>query len=173
MDRPESSTAVSRTYWLWPRGMGIFYWVMALSISLSDWWPILFGAKKARMHDFIFPSLYILFACFSVIMAYRTFIRLSKDSIEVRRLWGSKALPFDKIKGRRSYTEKADPYSTPARHLVMESNDDRYPRIDIRIKKDNDRFDESFYRWFDSLPDLDKLDGIEEPRSKYANFSLV
>ena len=25
----------------------------------------------------------------------------------------------------------------------------------------------------DSLADLDKLDGIEEPKSKYANFSLV
>lgn len=79
-------------------------------------------------------------------------------------------MPFDKIKGRRRYTEKADPYSTPARHLVLEPNDARYHRLDMKEAKE---FDEHFYRWFESLPDLDKLDGIEDPKSKYDNFSLV
>ena len=97
-------------------------------------------------------------------------MRLSEDSIKVGRVWGSKILPFDKIEGRRRYTEKADPYSTPARHLVLESNDERFTRLDI---KESDIFDEHFYRWFDSLIDLNELDGIEEPQSKYANFSLV
>ena len=39
--------------------------------------------------------------------------------------------------------------------------------------KEAKEFDEHFYRWFESLPDLDKLDGIEDPKSKYDNFSLV
>ena len=150
--------------------MGIFYWVLGVIMFAGEWWPILLGAKKASLHDIIFPSLYLLFACFSTVIAYRTFIRLSKDSIEVRHLWGSRVLPFDRIKGRRRYTEKADPYSTPPRHFVLEPNDDRFPRIDIKEARE---FDESFYRWFESLPDLDKLDGIEEPQSKYSNFSLV
>jgi hypothetical protein len=83
-------------------------------------------------------------------------------------------LPFDKIKGGRRYTEKADPfgtpYGTPPRHLVLEPKDDSFPRVDL---KESRAFDEAFYCWFDSLPDLDKRDGIEEPTSKYANFSLV
>ena len=104
---------------------------------------------------------------------FRSFVRLSEDSIEVSRVWGSNVLPFDKIKGRRRYTEKADPYSTPARHLVLEPNDDRFSRLDIKESDKSGKFDEDFYRWFNSLADLDKLDGIEEPKSKYANFSLV
>jgi hypothetical protein len=170
MKRPESFIVLPRTYWLWPRGMSVFYWVLGVMMIASDWWPIFRGTKKADFHDIIFPSLYLLLACFATLMAYRTFIRLSADAIEVRHLWGSQILPFHKIKGRRRYTEKADPYSTPPRHLVLESNDDRFPRLDMKEARE---FDESFYRWFDSLPDLDKLDGIIEPQSKYTNFSLV
>jgi hypothetical protein len=136
----------------------------------GDWWPILSGARKPALSDFLFPSLWLLFICFVVVTTYRNFMRLSRSSIELSTLLGSKVLPFEKIKGRRRYTEKADPYSDPKRHLVLEPNDDQYPRIDIRERKE---FDESFYHWFNSLPDLDKLDGIEEPKSKYNNFSLV
>ena len=170
MDRPESSVVVPRTYWLQSRDWAIIYCVWALLMLAGDWWPVVFGTKKPGLSDFIFPALYLLLAGSFTFMAFRSFIRFSADSIEVRRSWGSKVLPFDKIKGRRRYTEKADPYSTPPRHLVLEPNDDRFPRLDIKEARE---FDESFYRWFDSLPDLDNLDGIEEPQSKYSNFSLV
>jgi hypothetical protein len=52
----------------------------------------------------------------------------------------------------------------------VEPIDDRYPRLDIKEARE---LDESFFRWFDSLPALDKLDGIQEPKSKYENFSLI
>jgi hypothetical protein len=173
MDRPESSIVVPRTYRPWSRTWGIVYGIWVSCLIAGDWWAVLFGTKKPSLSDFIFLYCYLLIAGAFTFVFFRDFVRLSKDSIEVCRLWGNKALPFAKIKGRRSYTERADPYSTPPRHLVLEPNDERYPRIDIRIKKDNDRFDESFYRWFDSLPDLDKLDGLEPSQSKYSNFSLV
>ena len=172
MNASEPSTSAPRDYWLLPRGMGIIYCAVAVSMFLGDWWPILFGAKKAGISDFIFPFLYLLITGVFLVPAFRNFVRLSEDSIEIHRLWGTQVLPFNKIKGRRRYTEKADPYSTPAQHLVLEPNDDRFPRIDIKIK-DSYRFDESFYRWFDSLPNLDKLDGLDAPQSKYSNFSLV
>lgn len=136
----------------------------------NDWWRILSGTRKPDLSDFVFPTLYLLIGLAYNVISYRTFVRLTAASIEVSQLRGSKVLSFDKIKGRRRYTEKADPYSTPPRHLVLEPNDDRYPLLDI---KEDRAFDEHFYRWFDALPDLDKLDGIEEPKSKYDNFSLV
>ena len=166
----DSPIAVPRTYWLKPRGLGVFYCVLAAVMLGSHRWPILSGTKKPSLSDFIFPFLYCLIAGFFTVGSFRSFVRLSEDSIKVGRVWGSKILPFDKIEGRRRYTEKADPYSTPARHLVLESNDERFTRLDI---KESDIFDEHFYRWFDSLIDLNELDGIEESQSKYANFSLV
>jgi hypothetical protein len=170
MERTESSIVVPRTHWLWPRGSAVLPCVLAVVMFGDHWWPILFGTKKLGLSDVLFPSLYLLTAGIFTLLTFRSFVRLSEDSIEVSRVWGSKVLPFDKIKGRRRYTEKADPYSTPARHLVLEPNDDRFSRLDI---KESDKFDESFYRWFDSLPDLDKQDGIEVSKSKYENFSLV
>jgi hypothetical protein len=170
MDIPESRTVMPRTYWPWPRGSAVFYLVLAFGLFGSHWWPILFGHRKPGLDDFIFPGLYLLSGGGVTIVSFRTFVRLSESSIEVSRLRGARMLPFDKIKGRHGYTERADPYGTPSRHLVLESNDVRFPRIDINECKE---FDEAFYRWFDSLPDLDKLDGIEELQSKYANFSLV
>jgi hypothetical protein len=139
----------------------------------GDWWHILSGARKPNLADLVFPSVYLLMGGAFALISFRSFVRLSEDSIEVSRVWGSNVLPFDKIKGRRRYTEKADPYSTPARHLVLEPNDDRFSRLDIKESDKSGKFDEDFYLWFNSLADLDKLDGIEEPKSKYANFSLV
>jgi hypothetical protein len=172
MDAPESSAAVPRTYWLSHPRSSMFYCFIAALMFGDDWWRILSGARKPGLSDFLFPSIYLLFICVVAIVTRRTFVRLSEDSIECSTVRRRKVLPFDKIKGRRRYTEKADPYSTPAQHLVLEPNDDRSPRIDIKIK-DNYRFDESFYRWFDSLPDLDKSDGLDALQSKYSNFSLV
>jgi len=172
MERPESSVVVPRTYCQQSRAWNIIFCGWALLMATQDWWPVIFAAKKPTLHDYFFSVGYVLLASISTLITFRSFVCLSEDSITVSRVWGSKVLPFNKIKGRRRYTEKADPYSTPPRHIVLESNDDQFLRIDIKLG-DSYKFDEDFYRWFDSLTDLDRLDGIEEPQSKYANFSLV
>jgi hypothetical protein len=50
-------------------------------------------------------------------------------------------------------------------------------RISPDRHKSSKEFNESFYQWFKSwfhsLPDLEKLDGLEPTRSKHSNFSLV
>ena len=170
MNYPSPSALVPRTYWLQSRTSNVIICCWLLLMASQDWWPVLFGSKKPTLQNCLFPLFYVLLAGMSCVLTFRSFIRLSEDSITVSRVWGSKTLPFAKIKGRRRYTEKADPYSTPQRHLVLESNDECFPRLDIKPAPE---LDESFYHWFDSLLDLDKSDGIEEPRSKYANFSLV
>jgi len=172
MDHPGSSVPVLRVYRLHSHVWNTIFCGWALLMAAGHWWSVLFAAKKPTLADYLFSSAYVAIASISTVQSLRSFVHLSKDSIEVSHVWGSKVLPFDKIKGRRRYTEKADPYSTPAQHLVLESSDEQFPRIDIKVK-DSYRFDESFYNWFNSLPDLDKMDGIEEPRSKYSNFSLI
>lgn len=172
MNRSEPITVTPRIYRESSPTLGIIYWGCAFLMLTGDWWPVIFNGKTPKWSDYIFRGLYMVIAGMFTFAAFRTFVRLSTDSIEVRRVWGYKVLSFTKIKGRRRYTEKADPYSTPPRHLVLEPNDPSFPRIDIKLRG-RDIFDESFYSWFDSLPDLDKLDGIEPLRSKYANFSLV
>jgi hypothetical protein len=62
---------------------------------------------------------------------------------------------------------RGDTNSPDVWHLVLESDDDRYPRIDL---EELYRFDEPFYRWFNALPDLDEID---KTRPKTSNFGLV
>jgi hypothetical protein len=149
------SPAVPRTYRFESRVWMILYSIMALGIWAIYGWLVASGAKKLNFSSVLFPSLYLLMAGVFVARFSWNFVRLSKDAIEVRRLWRRKILPFDAIKGRRRYAKKSAQYPTPIRHLALEPGDDRFPRIDL---VETDRFDEDFYRWFDALPDLDALD---------------
>jgi hypothetical protein len=147
----------------------IFYGLIGFGYLILDLRSFHTSGASPGFFKLAWPILYLLSAALFAVSHFRNFVRLSTDSIELSRMRGRKILPLGRIKGRRRYTEKADPYGPPAKHLVLEPNDDQFPKLDL---KDGSWFDESFYAWFDSLPDLDAMDGAEAPKSKYANFSL-
>ncbi len=167
-----ASSTGTRTYWLQPvsRGMATVYGLMACCYLIETLWPLLTRGTFPKLSNLIFLIFYLLMLGVFTVFSLRSYVRLSNDSIAFARVRDKKVLPFNKIRGRRRYTEKADPYGPAAKHLVLEPNDNHSPKLDL---KDGPWFDESFYSWFDSLPDLDAADGIEVPKSKYANFSLV
>jgi len=165
----EASGAVPHTYWLQSRARALFYCGLLFLPLASHWFPLLWDGKKTTLSDILFSGTYVLLGVTFTIFSFREYVRLREDSIELSGLWQRKRLPFTAIKGRRRYTEKADPYSKPAQHLVIEPTNSELPRLDI---KETDKFDDNFYLWFDSLPDLDAMDGVEQPKTKYANFSL-
>ncbi len=115
----------------------------------------------------MFPILYTLAATVFTLRSFRNRVRLSQESLELHGLSGTRVLPIQSIKGRRRYLSRGDIDTPSVWHLVLEPDDDRYPKMDI---EELYRFDEQFYNWFNALPDLDEID---KTRPKSSNFGLV
>ena len=141
--------------------------IFGLFFSIAIWGGVLSGTREPRFFEMMFPLVFSLAATLFAIRAFRNSVCLSDEAIELRGLSGRRALPLDKIKGRRRYLSKGDDESPDVWHLVFEPNDDRFPKLDI---EELYRFDGRFYAWYNSLPDLDELD---KTRSKPSNFGLV
>jgi hypothetical protein len=126
------------------------------------------GCRSARKQ--VSSELCPVFLVFAALITFRGFrnsVLLSDQVIELRGLSGTRALPLDKIRGRRRYLSRGDEDSPDVWHLVFEPNDDRFAKLDIEKLY---RFDDRFYSWFTSLPDLDELD---KTRPRTSNFGLV
>lgn len=131
------------------------------------WGGMLTGRRDATFLELIFPICFTLLAAIFTVRAFRNAVCFSNNAIELRGFWSTRILPLDKIKGRRRYLSRGDENSPDVWHLVLETNDDRYPKLDI---EELYRFDDLFYTWFNALPDLDQID---KSRSKTSNFGLV
>jgi hypothetical protein len=127
----------------------------------------LFDAGAPRFFKVVAPVVYALGGILLTIRAFGTSVRLSDTEIELRTWTGSIVLPLNRIEGRRRYLDKGDEHSPSVWHLVLQPNDDRFPKLDI---EELYRFDDFFYRWFNSLPDLDEAD---KRRPKTSNFGLI
>jgi hypothetical protein len=79
---------------------------------------------------------------------------------------GVRRLPLSAIRGRREYVVRTYRGGS-TRYLKLESDDDRFPALDFSR---NYEFDDAFYKWFYSLPDLDAKDReVHEDK----NFGLI
>lgn len=94
-----------------------------------------------------------LLAIIGGILTLSTFynrVTLYPDAIEYRTVWSTTWLRFNEIRGRREYTA----YRTirgDARLRVVSSNGE-VPMLDFQK---NYNFDDAFWTWFRSLPDLE------------------
>ena len=169
MNIPKASDQITRVYRMksWQRFVGIVLLVFGLLFGFVIWGGVISGARDANFLELMFPVAFSLLAGIFTFRAYRNSVRLTERSIERCSFSGNTVLPFDKIRGRRRYLAGGDENSPSVWHLVFEPNDDRFGKIDI---EELYRFDDSFYQWFNGLPDLDELD---KARSRTSNFGLV
>jgi hypothetical protein len=149
------------------RFVGITLIVFGLIFGVAIWVGAITGTRDTSFWELIFPIAFVLFAGVFTVRAFRNSVQLSETAIELHGISGDTALPLDKIRGRRRYLERGDENSPSVWHLVLESNDDRFRKLDM---EELYRFDESFYQWFNRLPDLDQLD---KTKPQTSNFGLV
>ena len=149
------------------RAVGIILLGVGTFFLVAFWGGAISGTRDATMLELFVPIAYLLFAGFFTARAYRNFVALSENAVELQSLVARKKLPFDKIHGRRRYLVRGDENSPSVWHLKLEPNDDRFPTLDF---EETYRFDEAFYAWFNALPNLDALD---KELSKPSNFGLV
>jgi hypothetical protein len=149
------------------RAVAILLFVGGLFFTFAIWGGVLTGAREAKFTEMMFPIALSLLAALFIIRSFRNRIRFSDHAIELHGLLGTRTLPFDKIRGRRRYFDPGDEGSPGVWHVVFESDDDRFLKIDI---EESYSFDDAFYTWFKSLPDLDNID---KTRPKSSNFGLA
>lgn len=138
--------------------------LFGLVFTSGVWGSILFGSREPKLLDMMFPIAYSLVAAIFTWRSFKNRVRLSKETVELHSLSGTRVLPISSIKCRRRYLSRGDTNSPDVWHLVLESEDDRYPKIDL---EELYRFDEQFYRWFNALPDLDEIDKTRPKTSKF------
>ena len=141
--------------------------LVGVVFTCTIWGSLVLGLRDPKPLEMMFPILYTLAATVFTLRSFRNRVRLSQESVELHGLSGTCVLPIQRIKGRRRYLSRGDIDTPSVWHLVLEPDDDRYPKMDI---EELYRFDEQFYSWFNALPDLDEID---KTRPKSSNFGLV
>jgi hypothetical protein len=149
------------------RVVSIVLLVVGLLSTVGIWWSELTGAREPKFLEMMFPIVISLLTAVFTLRSFQNTVRLSEDALEFRGLSGTRVLPLNKIKGRRRYLCRGDEDSPSVWHLVFEPNDDRYTKIDL---EELYLFDETFYTWFNALPDLDEID---KSNPRVSNFGLV
>ena len=159
-----SETHEYRLSW-WDRVSAIFFMLMGF-LLLFLWSAGNSDADQNGKGLFLAGA---LMALAGLLMTYRAFnikVYLSPDAIEMQGPFSTKSLPMQAIKGRREYKPERTRYS-PKRYLLVVANSDDLPTFRLR---DDMNFDEAFFAWFHSLPDLDALD---KKNAKDSNFGLI
>jgi hypothetical protein len=149
------------------RVVAVVLLLFGLLFTTGIWCAVLTGARDPKFLEIVFPLGFTLVSAVFTWRAFRNAVRFSDHAVELRSLSGMHVLPLDKIKGRRRYLSRGDENSPDVWHLVLEPNDDRYPKLDI---EELYGFDKLFYTWFNALPDLDEID---KTRAKASIFGLV
>jgi hypothetical protein len=86
--------------------------------------------------------------------AFNATVTLYEDAIEVQTLFRLKRLPFSGIRGRREWVQR-NAEGADTHYLKLVPNDRSLPTLNLMRSY---TFDEEFYRWYNSLPNLDQSD---------------
>ena len=159
----------SRVYRMrpWQHIIGIVFLVFGLAFGIAVWSQVLTGQKEAIFLEMMVPVLFTAVAVLILHRASQNYVQVSESAVVLRTLSAHRILPIHLIRGRRIYIDPGDGESPDIRHLVLESDDDRYQTLDI---EDLYSFGEPFRTWFHSLRDLDEAD---KSGPKTSNFGLV
>lgn len=150
---------------LWRRVFPVFFIVFGLLFLLSLFSKGMDIEDGNQLISLLVAFVFLLIGCFMTASAFRSTITLAANAIELRTLFSRQELLISAIRGRREYEVNTGRNRT--RYLRLEPNDDRLSAISFEKSY---AFDESFYAWFNALPDLDEAD---KKRHKDSNFGLV
>jgi hypothetical protein len=152
--------------------LAVFVSAFGVSLVTGIWIVPLFRASDFEGREasftiaFIFLILFLLVGVGGAIFAFRSTITFTDDAIVVRNLFGEKRMLVSEIRGRREYVSSSSE-GGGTRYLKLVAHDYNLPAIEFEKSY---AFDADFWRWFNSLYNLD---ADENPGSKDAKFGLV
>jgi len=124
------------------------------------------GQEEPRPLLLIVSVAFLLVGVGLTVSAFQTTVTFTCDPIELRSILSRLRLPLNKIRGRREFVARGEEDGGTL-YLCLVPNDDRLSTIQFMKGY---TFDDTFYRWFNELPDLDAED---KKVHKDANFGLV
>lgn len=104
-------------------------------------------------------------AFFLIAKAFTSTLDFSGDSLTARWVFHTRTLEYSRIRGRREFVVTGEESST--RYVRLETTDGSKP---FDIAKNMYAFDDAFWAWYYSLPDMDAADKVG---GKGSNFGLV
>jgi len=155
---------VDHVYYMtwWSRASALFVLAVGSVFCIAVWSGPIFPAQNADLVRLFASAALLLYGFYQTANAFLSTVTLLQGSVEVRTAFSRKSLLFSEIRGRRQYTSMG-----------------RYRTAYFKLEPDHDRlyslafeqaftFDEAFFQWFNSLPDLDAIDENNEKDSKFA-----
>ena len=89
-----------RAKW-WIRGAALFFLAFSLSSIVQFWGDIFADERSSSPTEILVPCLMVLTGILLVGHFFTVRVTLFPDAIEVRTLWSTKRMAFDRIRGRR------------------------------------------------------------------------
>jgi hypothetical protein len=167
MEYVGGATRIYRIGW-GQRVFSIVFTAFGAVFLIAFLWGAISGTRDASWIEIVVSIALPIGGGLFMARAFKDYVALSQSEIRHQTLFELRALPFDKIRGRRRYLVKGDRNSGPVWHLKVESNGDQFPTLDF--EESYYTFDEFFRTWFGALPDLDERD---RTGPKVSNFGLV
>jgi hypothetical protein len=133
---------------------------------IGSWRRVFFRQEEPRPFLLVLSAIFLLVGVGLTINALQTTVTFTSDSIELHSILSRLKLPLSNIRGRREFVARGEE-GDGTHYLSLVPNDDRLPTLQFMKGY---TFDESFFRWFYELPDLDAED---KKVHKDANFGLV
>jgi hypothetical protein len=110
------------------------------------------GEGRSSMWASGFVGLLAIGACVQTLGRFYNRITLYESAIEYRTVWSTDWLRFDEIRGRREFDSYRGRRGTVHYLRIVPSDKDRL----VFDFEDIYNFDDAFYSWFRSLPDLEQ-----------------
>lgn len=160
--------SVYRFKWFW-RTFALAFLAGGAGLTWDSWRTVLSGLREPKFINLIVPAILLIAGLVMTIHFFLAKITFTVDAIEHRTIFGTDRLPFDRIRGRKEYIARGvgPEEGGNTRYLKLESDDDRMPSLSFSTSY---AFDEAFYKWFCSLPDLDRKN---KEVGKGTNLGLV
>jgi len=165
MENPSPIYRVYRLHW-GQRAFALLFLAFGVFFMIGSWRSVLFGQEEPRPFLLVLSVIFMLVGVGLTVNTFLTTVTFTSDAIELRSILSRSRMPLSEIRGRREFVAKGEE-GDRTRYLCLVPDDDRLPTLQFMKGY---TFDETFYRWFNELRDLD---AEEKEVHRDSNFGLV
>jgi hypothetical protein len=145
--------SVYRIRWFW-RTFALVFVVLGAGSGWDIGRKVFSGLQRPGVIDMVVVAILLIAGLVMTIHFFSARVFFTREMITHRTIFGTRCLPLNGSRGRRVCVVRGGgpDEGGNTRYLKLDSSDDCVPGLSFSASY---TFDEAFYRWFFSLPDLD------------------
>ncbi len=162
----ENAAPIGRVYQMSRvfRGFALFFLTFGFLFSVRFLEDILTGETNPNIATTMIAIVFPIVGLFMAAYAFVSRVVFADDALQRVTLIGRRTVPLNLIRGRREYVANGGDPPSSTRYVRLELNNGDKP-IDLGKKLYN--FDDQFWNWYNSLPDLDEADKVRHKDSGF------